>query len=99
MTPQSMPVSHPYITASIYLNPRPLQTHNGNKIIKSQCNNIFCAYDKLKYNHEFYLYYNEDSKRWAKTLFSINNGNMRVQISGLYMGYHLKGDNGIYHAI
>ncbi|CAB4415798.1 unnamed protein product [Rhizophagus irregularis] len=101
-TRETIPISHPYITASVYLNSNPLQAHNNRNIIKSQCNNIFCSYDKSKYNHDFYLYYDENSNRWTKTLQTIKNGNTKVHISGLYMGYYSKdGENNdnIYHAI
>jgi hypothetical protein len=74
-----------------------LQENCGKKIIKSQCNNVFCSYDKVKYNHDFYLYYDEDSKRWTNTLPSIH-GNMKIYISGLYMG-HSSDENNLYHAI
>lgn len=93
-------MSHPYITASVNLGPDPLQDHGGHKVVKSHCNNIFCANDKLKYNHEFFLFYDENSSRWSKTLQAIKNGNTKVYISGLYMGYYSKNNNDdIYHAI
>jgi len=57
-----MPISHPYITAPVYLTNNPLQKNYGRKVIKSKCNNIFCAYDKMKYDHDFYLHYDENSK-------------------------------------
>ncbi|PKY61737.1 hypothetical protein RhiirA4_523476 [Rhizophagus irregularis] len=101
-TRETIPISHPYITASVYLNSNPLQAHNNRNIIKSQCNNIFCSYDKSKYNHDFYFYYDENSNRWTKTLQTIKNGHTKVHISGLYMGYYSKdGENNdnIYHAI
>ncbi|GBC29067.2 hypothetical protein GLOIN_2v1786963 [Rhizophagus irregularis DAOM 181602=DAOM 197198] len=101
-TCETIPIFHPYITASVHLNSSPLQTHNHHNIIKHQCNNIFCSYDKSKYNHNFYLYYDENSNHWTKTLQTIKNGNTKVYISGLYMGYYSKdGENNdnIYHAI
>ena len=57
-----MPISHPYITAPVYLTNNPLQKNYGRKVIKSKCNNIFCAHDKMKYDHDFYLHYDENSK-------------------------------------
>ncbi len=99
---QTMPISHPYVTASVNLTPNPLQRQGGQNIIKSQCNNVFCSYDKLKYNHEFYLCYSDDTKRWTKTLPNIKNGNMRVHISGLYMGCFPKDEDNqdnVFHAI
>ncbi|CAB4494078.1 unnamed protein product [Rhizophagus irregularis] len=54
------------------------------------------------YNHDFYLYYDENSSCWTKTLQTIKNGNTKVYISGLYMGYYSKdseNNDNIYHAI
>ncbi|PKY47883.1 hypothetical protein RhiirA4_445092 [Rhizophagus irregularis] len=97
----SIPISHPYITASVYLNSNPSQKFNNRSIIKSQCNNVFCSFNKSKYNHDFYLYYDEDSSRWSKTIPSIKNGNTKVYIAGLYMGHYPKVEknNQFYYAI
>ncbi|PKC08213.1 hypothetical protein RhiirA5_417206 [Rhizophagus irregularis] len=61
----------------------------------------FCSFNKSKYNHDFYLYYDEDSSRWSKTIPSIKNGNTKVYIAGLYMGHYPKVEknNQFYHAI
>lgn len=92
-----IPIAHPYITASVYLVNNPLQKNYGKKVIKSKCNSVFCSSDKMKYDHDFYLYYDENSNRWVNILPNIT-GNMKVYISGLYMGYYGDG-NTFYHAI
>jgi len=58
--PETIPISQPYITASVYLNKNPLAKYNDFDIIKSQCNNVFCFLNKTKYDHDFYLQYNND---------------------------------------
>ena len=98
--PDTMPVSQPYITASVYLTKNPLTKYNEYDVIKSQCNNVFCSFNKTKYDHDFYLQYNSDTGRWTKTLPSIKSGNVRVYISGFYRGYSEKDDNNkVYHGI
>ncbi|RIA89720.1 hypothetical protein C1645_771672 [Glomus cerebriforme] len=95
---EDLPICHPYISASVYLDKNPLQKHNDIPIIKGQCNNIFCSYDKSKYDHEFYLIYDNESERWTKTVPKIK-GNTRVYISGYYRGYFAKEDQKFFHVI
>ncbi len=98
-TPDNIPISYPYITASVFLAKNPLTTHNSYDIIKSTCNNVFCSYNKTKYDHNFYLNYNKDHERWTKTLQSIKQGNMRIYISGFYKGHSPKDERNPYHLI
>jgi hypothetical protein len=60
-TPNTIQISYPYITASVFLPKNPLASHNDYDIIKSTCNSVFCSYDKLKYDHNFYLQYSTDT--------------------------------------
>ena len=74
--------------------------YNDFDIIKSQYNNVFCSLNKTKYDHDFYLQYNNDIGRWTKILPSIKQGNVRVYISSFYKGYSEKdGNNKVYHGI
>ncbi len=97
----NMPIAHPYITATVYLDSNPLAKYKDHDIIKSKCDKIFCSYNRKKYDHLFYLYYDEEGTRWSKTIASIKKGNIKVHISGFYMGYSPKEDNNslLFHAI
>lgn len=61
---------------------------------------MFCSYNKLKYDHEFYLQYDKDSGRWNKALPSIQQGNKRICVSGFYKGYSSMDNEGkVYHRV
>ena len=50
-----MPIAHPYITSTVYLNLNPIIKYNDRDIIKSACNKIYCSYNKKKYDL-FFIY-------------------------------------------
>ena len=91
----NMPIAHPYITATVYLDSNPLAKYKDHDIIKSKCDKIFCSYNRKKYDHLFYLYYDEEEIRWSKTIASIKKGNIKVHILGFYIEYLLKEDNNL----
>ena len=96
-----MPIAHPYITSTIYLNLNPIIKYNDRDVIKSACNRIYCSYNKKKYDHIFYLSYDNENNRWSKTIASIKKGGTKVHISGYYLGYSSKEDknSSLFHAI
>ena len=95
----NMPIAHPYVTTTVYLNSNPLAKHNNHEIIKSKSEKVYCSYNRKKYDHDFYLYYDEEGMRWSKTINSIKKGNMKVHISGFYIGSNEKNNSSLFHAI
>jgi hypothetical protein len=95
----TMPIAHPYVTLTVHLSPNPLTTYMEHKVIKATCNRIFCSYDNKKYDHTFYLHYDEGT-RWSKTISAIKKGDMKVHVSGFYLGYPQKNnDSPFFEAI
>ncbi len=94
----NMPIAHPYVTSTVYLNSNPLTKYNNHEIIKSKSDKVYCSYNRKKYDHNFYLYYDNEGTRWSKTINSIKKGNIRVHISGFYIGSN-ENNNSLFHAI
>lgn len=96
-----MPIAHPYITATVYLNSNPLTKYKDHEIIKSKYNKVYCSYDKKKYDHIFYLSYDNKNYWWSKIINNIKKGCMKIHISGYYLGYSSKDDKNtsLLHAI
>jgi len=94
-----MPIAHPYVTSTVYLNSNPLAKYNNHEIIKSKSDKVYCSYNRKKYDHDFYLYYDEEGSRWTRTINSIKKGNMRVHISGFYVGSNEDDNSTLFHGI
>ena len=94
-----MPIAHPYVTSTVYLNSNPLAKYNNHDIIKSKSDKVYCSYNRKKYDHDFYLYYDEEGTRWTKTINSIKKGNMKVHISGFYVGSNEDDNSILFHGI
>ncbi len=96
-----MPIVYPYITSTVYLNLNPIIKYNDRDVIKSACNRIYCSYNKKKYDHIFYLSYDNKNNQWSKTIASIKKEGTKVHILGYYLEYSSKEDknSSLFHAI
>jgi hypothetical protein len=41
-----MPIAHPYVTSTVYLNSNPLAKYNNHDIIKSKSDKVYCSYNR-----------------------------------------------------